>query len=185
MAKKLALALALLAGALACSKVHLSGYEEPAREPAAAPAADYGVAPPAPDGRPRPEDYLPRELPQNARFYSDLGPDAVDISEYPTQQKYNYAVYAAACSRCHSLARSINAPAVSRAYWEFYMLSMRGRGWVKKAPAISREDRKAIMDFLDFDSQLRKVAREKQFEELTNELKNRMRRLQEKSQSEP
>lgn len=39
---------------------------------------------------------------RTALFYSDLGPDAVDVSGYPAQQRHNYAVYA----RTESLGRS-------------------------------------------------------------------------------
>lgn len=109
---------------------------------------------------------------ETAEFYSDLGPEEVDVSAYPTQQKHNYRVYASACARCHGLARSINAPMVDRRWWEFYMLSMRIRGRISGRP-LSKNEVKAVLDFLDYDGKERKVARAKEFEALTAELKGR------------
>jgi len=120
---------------------------------------------------------LPRVNPQsrNARYYSDLGPDVIDVSNYPAQQRYNYQVYAAVCSRCHTLARSINAPAVSREFWEFYLLGMRVQNGLDKKPAITPQERKAILDFLEYDSRVRKIEHARQFEAQTQELKRRYR----------
>lgn len=107
-------------------------------------------------------------------FYSDLGPDEIDVSQYPTQQKYNYTIYARVCSQCHGLARSISAPAVGRAYWEFYMLSMRTRSGLTRGANITREEAKAILDFLIYDSKVRKTGEnERDFNELIEELKRR------------
>ena len=105
-------------------------------------------------------------------FYSDLGPETIDVSAYPSQQRENYAVYARACSRCHSLARSINAPYVARGWWEFYMTNMRLRGSLAGRP-FSKEETKAVLDFLDYDSRVRKVEHAADFEKSTGELKRR------------
>ncbi len=105
-------------------------------------------------------------------FYSDLGPDEIDVSSYPSQQRENYAVYARACSRCHSLARSINAPYTSRGWWEFYMTGMRARGRIAGRP-FSRDEIKAVLDFLDYDSRARKIERAAAFERSAEELKRR------------
>ncbi|HVC08778.1 MAG TPA: hypothetical protein VNH15_02415 [Elusimicrobiota bacterium] len=120
---------------------------------------------------------LPEVNPQsrNARYYSDLGPDVIDVSNYPAQQRYNYQVYAEVCSRCHTLARSINAPVVSREFWEFYLLGMRVQNRLDKKPAITAQERKAILDFLEYDSRVRKVDHARQFEAQTEELKRRYR----------
>jgi hypothetical protein len=107
-----------------------------------------------------------------AEFYSDLGPEEVDVSAYPAQQRHNYRIYASACARCHSLARSINAPMVDRRWWEFYMLSMRVRGRIS-GRRLSKQEVEAVLDFLEYDGRERKVARAKEFESLTVELKAR------------
>lgn len=105
-------------------------------------------------------------------FYSDLGPDRIDVSTYPSQQRRNYAVYAQACSRCHGLARSINAPFTSRGWWEFYMTGMRLRGHMVGRP-FSPEEIKAVLDFLEYDSRARKVENADSFGKSTTELKRR------------
>lgn len=109
---------------------------------------------------------------RNILFYSDLGPDEIDVSAYPSEQRRNYAVYARACSRCHGLARSINAPFVARGWWEFYMTGMRMRGSVSGRP-FSREEIKSVLDFLDYDARVRKVEHAADFEKSTQELKRR------------
>lgn len=129
--------------------------------------------------------------PANAVFYSDLGPDSIDVSSYPEKQKENYAVFARACYQCHNLARSINAPVVSPAFWEFYLLSMRTRTKFSLGDAkITKEESRRIVDFLEYDSNARKTGRKKEFDALTEELKarfqllseERLRRLQEQKQ---
>ena len=115
----------------------------------------------------------PRQL-RTAQFYSDLGPDEIDVSSYPVQQRYNYALYKAACSRCHSLARSINAPAASRAWWQFYVFSMRVRGRMDRRP-FTAEEINAALDFLEYDNATRRRTRE--FQEQSDDLERRFDRL--------
>lgn len=105
-------------------------------------------------------------------FYSDLGPDSVDVASYPEQQRKNYSVYALACSRCHSLARSINAPYTTRGWWDFYMEGMRLRAKISDRP-FAPEETRAILDFLDYDSRARKVDNAAAFAKSTEELKKR------------
>lgn len=114
----------------------------------------------------------PEERVKNALFYSDLGPDAIDVSAYPAQQRFNYAIYARTCSSCHTLARSINAPVVGRGWWEFYMLGMRMRSRNAGRP-LSSDAIKTILDFLEYDSRARKVEKARDFDTLTEELKRR------------
>lgn len=142
------------------------------------PVTEEDLAVVAPEGpakrRLRPEDVpVVDPATREVRYYSDLGPDAVDVSSYPVQQRYNYSVYARTCSRCHTLARSINAPTASREFWELYMLGMRARGRVGGSPPITRQERQAILDFLEFDSGMRKLEDRADFETLTEELKRR------------
>ena len=169
-----------LASMMACSSFHWSGYAKGAPAPAAAPPAPYDLAVSTHPAPPRPREPLVQDAAagrQGSLYYSDLGPDEVDVSGYPAQQRYNYAVYAKTCARCHRLARSINAPTVSRNYWTFYMLGMRGASWLEKSPRFTKAERTAILDFLDYDSHIRKVSRREDFDKLTKELKTRFDRV--------
>ena len=120
--------------------------------------------------------FAAEHSPREALFYSDLGPETIDVSAYPAAQRENYAVYSRACSRCHTLARSINAPYASRGWWEFYMTNMRLRGSIAQKP-FSKEEVKAVLEFLEYDSRLRKVERSAEFEASTRELRRRFDRL--------
>ena len=86
--------------------------------------------------------------------------------------RYDYQVYARACSRCHTLARSINAPYAGRAWWEFYVLGMRARSRIAGRP-FSKDEVQAVLDFLEYDSRVRKVDAARDFAALTDELKRR------------
>lgn len=114
----------------------------------------------------------PPERRKAALFYSDLGPDTVDVSAYPAERNRDYEVYARVCSRCHTLARSINAPHVSRAWWEFYVASMRVRAKFH-GERLTKDEVRAVLDFLEYDSNERKVARAAEFETTKAELKRR------------
>ena len=128
--------------------------------------ADPGVAIPAE------VPQAPPERRKTALFYSDLGPDTVDVSAYPVARERDYKIYAQVCSRCHTLARSINAPYVNRAWWEFYVMSMRARAKFHGEP-LTKEEVRSVLDFLEYDSNERKVARASEFEATKAELKRR------------
>ena len=113
---------------------------------------------------------------QTAVYYSDLGPEEVDVSGYPLMQRRNYRTFVAACSRCHGLARTVNSPLVSRAWWEFYVMSMRARSnWSERE--LTREEAAAVLDFLEYDGRERKAKRAKEFERDAAELKRRYKAL--------
>lgn len=99
----------------------------------------------------------------------------MDVTEYPTQQKYNYEIYRRTCSQCHTLARSINAPYVTAAWWEFYVMSMRARTRWHGAP-LTKDEVRAVLDFLVYDSNTRKAGRAAEFEQTKFELKRRFER---------
>ena len=61
---------------------------------------------------------------------------------------------------------------VGRGWWEFYIIGMRVRSSWKGAP-LAPGDVKAILDFLDYDSRVRKVEKSREFEAQTDELKRR------------
>lgn len=139
------------------------------------PPAEFSAPSSTGTTRRRPASVLPDEPGRQAReslYYTDLGPSVIDVSGYPAQQKYNYSVYADVCSRCHTLARSANLPVVSRGFWSYYLLKMRSRSWFKDMP-LTKDERAAILDFLEYDSRARKVERGKEFEALTAELERR------------
>lgn len=115
---------------------------------------------------------IPPERRKAALFYSDLGPDSVDVSAYPAEKKRGYETYAQVCARCHTLARSINAPYVNRAWWEFYVMSMRARAKFHGEP-LTKQEVRAVLDFLEYDSNERKVAHAVEFETTKAELKRR------------
>jgi len=175
--------------ATACASWRWSGYPPPSTATPVA-SADAGRLPPAPSAAKEDAAALsvstaprtdaarvavpptPPERGRTALFYSDMGPDAVDVSAYPAQQRYNYGIYARACSRCHSLARSINAPVVGRGWWEFYIVGMRMRSRWEGRP-LSKDEIKSVLDFLEYDSRLRKVERAREYDQATEELKRR------------
>lgn len=88
-------------------------------------AADYG-----PDFKPDARDH---------------GPGTIDVSGYPDQQKQNYGMYSAKCSKCHPLARSINAR-FSAQEWKRYMKRMIRR----PNSGINEEQAASIYDFLKY-----------------------------------
>ena len=118
----------------------------------------------------------PDERRKAALFYSDLGLNTVDVSAYPAARKNDYVVYTRVCSRCHSLARSINAPYVNQAWWEFYIARMRVRAHFHGDP-LTKEEIQSVLDFLEYDSNERKVAHAAQFEATKAELKRRFEAL--------
>jgi hypothetical protein len=77
----------------------------------------------------------------------DSGPGSVDVSGYPEEQKKNYGMYAAKCSKCHPLARSINAR-FSAQEWKRYMKRMIRR----PNSGINEEQAANIYDFLKYYS---------------------------------
>ena len=106
-------------------------------------------------------------------YYTDLGPDTIDIADYPAQQKYNYAVFAHECSRCHTLARAVNSPVKSRLYWRFHIARMSLHSRLNRLGPISAEETKSILDFLEYDAQIRKVQHKGDFERQNAELQRR------------
>ncbi|MBI2788971.1 MAG: hypothetical protein HYX59_09850 [Elusimicrobia bacterium] len=122
-------------------------------------------------------------------YYADLGPDSIDVSAYPAQQKHNYGFFRLQCSRCHTLARAVNSPVQSRAYWHFHMIRMSLHSRLQREGPIPPDQMKAMLDFLEYDARVRKVDDKKRFEERTEELKRRfeptLQRLLEHMQRSP
>jgi hypothetical protein len=107
--------------------------------------------------------YPPKEQREYLYPY-DLGPAAIDASGYPAERRASYPLFAKTCSQCHTLARAINSPLISREQWAPFVdrmhLRAAGRPWSDFTP----EEAAAILDFLVHDSRVRKVERAKEFE---------------------
>ena len=105
------------------------------------------------------------------RFYYDLGPSQIDVSAYPKVQQENYKVFAQTCSQCHTLARPINSPMISRRDWSRYIGRMTVNS--KNAPVkpITKSERDSILSFLVYDAKIRKVDYRAKFTAQTASLK--------------
>lgn len=99
-----------------------------------------------------------------ARFSYDLGADSVDVSDYPKAQQENYKVFIEVCSRCHTLARPINSPLATRADWRRFIARMHVRARVQTDKLFTPEQAKTVVDFLAYDSNVRKVRRKAAFD---------------------
>jgi hypothetical protein len=64
-------------------------------------------------------------------FDADSGPVSVDVSEYPEEMQELYTLYARKCSKCHTLARSINS-------------EYRGEDWDRYVARMSRKPNSGI-----------------------------------------
>jgi hypothetical protein len=113
-----------------------------------------------------------------ARFYYDLGPESIDVSSYPQKQKENYDVFAKTCSQCHTLARPINAPYVSRTDWKRYISRMRRKAANSGSAVVTTEQAKTALEFLVYDSDVRKVKDREAFQARTDALKKKFEKLQ-------
>lgn len=121
----------------------------------------------------------------SARFPADLGPAELDVSAYPARIQEGYAVFAKVCSQCHSPARALYAPETGREDWDRHVRRMHGKtllyGWWT---AFQKEDAKRVLDFLAYDSQVRKLDRKAEFagevaelEELFGEVRREKERV--------
>lgn len=77
----------------------------------------------------------------------DSGPDKIDVSGYPAEQKANYELFRQKCSKCHSVARAVNSK-FSAVEWKRYIKRM-----VRRPNAgVTEEQSDAIFEFLKFYS---------------------------------
>lgn len=107
------------------------------------------------------------------KFYYDLGPETIAIFSYPKRQQDNYAVFAHSCSQCHTLARPINSPFVTRGDWKRYVSAMHAKAKKRGGPSFSPDEAKMIIDFLVYDAKIRKVDQAAAFAAQTKRLKAR------------
>ena len=83
----------------------------------------------------------------------DRGPDRIDVSSYPPQYQRSYEVFAVRCSKCHSLARPINAR-IKGEQWKGYVKKMIRR----PGSGINEEAGREIYEFLKYYSTRSDVA---------------------------
>jgi hypothetical protein len=75
----------------------------------------------------------------------DKGADRIDVSGYPKEQQERYELFAQKCSRCHPLARSINAK-FTPDEWKRYLKRM-----VRRTGAGVTDDQATeLFEFLKF-----------------------------------
>jgi hypothetical protein len=94
----------------------------------------------------------------NVVLPQDKGPDKIDVKAYPAPQQAAYKLFAAKCSKCHTLARPINTM-MKRDEWERYVKRMMH----KPNSGISDNQGKQIFDFLVYDQVERKDKNPKAF----------------------
>ena len=78
----------------------------------------------------------------------DKGADRVDVSSYPPEQQKQYALFSARCSKCHTLARPLNAD-FSPGEWKIYVRKMIRR----PDSGINEEEGQNIYEFLKLYAQ--------------------------------
>jgi len=78
---------------------------------------------------------------------ADEGPDRIDVSDYPADQRERYEIFAIKCSKCHTLARPINAR-LTPEEWQSYVKKMSRR----PGSGINEESGQRIAEFLRYYS---------------------------------
>jgi hypothetical protein len=71
-------------------------------------------------------------------------PDGIDVSAYPADIQEAYGVFEYRCSRCHSLARPLNAQITDTSFWREYVERMRRM----PGSGINSSDAQTILKFL-------------------------------------
>ncbi len=107
------------------------------------------------DRAPAPRQFT--DVQMKANFAWDLGHEVVDVSAYPPGIQASYRVFLGACSRCHTTARALNAPIVTRDQWWRYVRRMHMRSQER---ALTAATARAIVEFLAHDAAVRKVGRQ-------------------------
>lgn len=101
----------------------------------------------------------------------DKGPDKIDVSKYTQEMQDIYSnVFTKKCSKCHTIARPINAPYALPAEWNKYIKKM----MKKPGSAINPIAAKKIYKFLVYDSSIRKKDKiEKKLKKIEEEKKRK------------
>lgn len=83
----------------------------------------------------------------------DKGPSTIDVSKYPKEMQDIYKnVFTVKCSKCHTIARPINAPYALESEWKTYIKKM----MKKPGSGINPSVAKKVFKFLVYDSKIRK-----------------------------
>jgi hypothetical protein len=80
--------------------------------------------------------------------------DTLDVSSYPPDMRAAYKVFSVRCSRCHTLARPLNARIHDPRHWERYVARMR----LNPASGINAKNGDIIIRFLVYYMQQRQAA---------------------------
>ena len=100
----------------------------------------------------------------------DLGPAAIDVSRYPARYQETYALFMRKCSLCHTPARTINFPTVTKEDWTRFLMTMHGRA---KGTLLETDEARELADFLAYDSAERKLKHAEDFARLQEQLDRR------------
>ncbi len=116
---------------------------------------------------------------RNSVFPNDFGPTTINVSHYPKKMQAYYKLFLSKCSKCHSVARPINAQfleltpkgeifakkedpeifkdtdvwKVSPVIWDKYVHKM----MAKHGAVITKKEGHEIYEFLVYDSKMRKT----------------------------
>ena len=86
---------------------------------------------------------------------AEQGPATIDVSKYPQKIQDIYTdIFSQKCMQCHRLSRPINSDFVLPSEWESYVKLMSH----KSGSNINNGDARKIVDFLVYDSSVRKKA---------------------------
>ena len=86
---------------------------------------------------------------------AEQGPATIDVSKYPQKIQDIYTdIFSQKCMQCHRLSRPINSDFVLPSEWENYVKLMSH----KPGSNITNGDARKIVDFLIYDSSVRKKA---------------------------
>lgn len=104
-------------------------------------------------------------------FYADLGPPDLDVSSYPETQRENYRLFHEVCSSCHTPARALYSQRTMRGSWAYYVERMRVQGQFEPKQRFTNAEANRVVDFLAYDSEIRKVRGRDRFEAQLRELR--------------
>ena len=86
---------------------------------------------------------------------AEQGPATIDVSKYPQKIQDIYTdIFSQKCMQCHRLSRPINSDFALPSEWESYVKLMSH----KPGSNITNGDARKIVDFLIYDSSVRKKA---------------------------
>lgn len=86
---------------------------------------------------------------------AEQGPSTIDVSKYPQKIQDIYTdIFSQKCMQCHRLSRPINSDFALPSEWESYVKLMMH----KPGSNINNGDARKIIDFLIYDSSVRKKA---------------------------